>query len=561
MRHRNSFWFLSVVCIFSMVCTRGVGADEELRDRPLCGTGLLARDGTYEERSRTKVALPSVSSKRSISLGTQMSFRTQDFKHHQDYLTAATCRFAGEHSYVFVEDTQWGLTVKQSDVEMVGALFDSTTAADPNKGIFALCTETFGDPPDEDDDPRIFILLLDIRDRYVDRGDEYYAGYFDKRGEGFRPAQDILYLDTNPLPIASELAKATLAHEFQHMIHWAHDPDEEQWIDEGCSQYAETVCGYPDADPDMIPRFLSTPSISLTDFLGYRYDYGKSYLFILYLAEQYGRPTMRTLVADPLPGIAGVNNAMTKSGFGVRFQEIFSDWTVANYLDREGRYGYRGIDLADLGSIAVRKEPMLPVVESKGHVDRWGTDYAEFYDVGNMRIGFIGEEYAAFSVRLALKEQGNVFVVEFPLSSDNRGTFEISNGDTVALIISGTSARGGGYIYSAERLTTAVPEMYASEILPKSLQLFQSFPNPFNPSTTLSFAIPTQMQGAPVRLEILDLLGRTVRCLIESPIEPGFHTFPWDGRDDGGRAVASGLYIVRLRAGQQVRSEKVIRIR
>jgi uncharacterized repeat protein (TIGR01451 family) len=71
-------------------------------------------------------------------------------------------------------------------------------------------------------------------------------------------------------------------------------------------------------------------------------------------------------------------------------------------------------------------------------------------------------------------------------------------------------------------------------------------PNPFNPVTTIQFELSTA--GA-TRLEIFDVAGRRVRTLVDEPLPEGPHAVVWNGRDDGGRAVASGQYFYRLDAG------------
>jgi M6 family metalloprotease-like protein len=78
---------------------------------------------------------------------------------------------------------------------------------------------------------------------------------------------------------------------------------------------------------------------------------------------------------------------------------------------------------------------------------------------------------------------------------------------------------------------------------PRNFALRQNFPNPFNPTTTIRFDVP---RDASVELGIFDLRGRRVASLHRGPIEAGYHDVRWEGRDDKGRSVASGLYFVRL---------------
>ncbi len=83
----------------------------------------------------------------------------------------------------------------------------------------------------------------------------------------------------------------------------------------------------------------------------------------------------------------------------------------------------------------------------------------------------------------------------------------------------------------------------------------QNHPNPFNPSTRLSFAIP---EKAYVRLRLYDLAGRHVRTLVDSEKTPGWHEVGWDGTNVQGVPVASGVYFCRLEAGTHVASKKLV---
>ena len=86
----------------------------------------------------------------------------------------------------------------------------------------------------------------------------------------------------------------------------------------------------------------------------------------------------------------------------------------------------------------------------------------------------------------------------------------------------------------------------ADEGLPLAFSLGQNLPNPFNPSTTIRYALP---EASPVRLTVYNALGQEVRVLVNEAQGPGFHSARWDGRDASGRAAAAGVYFYRLEAG------------
>jgi hypothetical protein len=89
-------------------------------------------------------------------------------------------------------------------------------------------------------------------------------------------------------------------------------------------------------------------------------------------------------------------------------------------------------------------------------------------------------------------------------------------------------------------------------VIPRSLSLSQNYPNPFNPSTTIAFDLPgTAVIKKRVSLIVYDIRGRRVRTLLDSDLEPGSHKIHWDGRDNRGQLVASGIYLFTLIAGEE----------
>jgi hypothetical protein len=86
----------------------------------------------------------------------------------------------------------------------------------------------------------------------------------------------------------------------------------------------------------------------------------------------------------------------------------------------------------------------------------------------------------------------------------------------------------------------------APQDLPTVFRAGNPYPNPFNPSTSIAFELPARQR---VSLTVYGLDGRRVRTLLQAELPAGRHTARWDGRDHGGRPVASGTYLYRLRAG------------
>lgn len=94
--------------------------------------------------------------------------------------------------------------------------------------------------------------------------------------------------------------------------------------------------------------------------------------------------------------------------------------------------------------------------------------------------------------------------------------------------------------------------------LPSAFALEQNHPNPFNPSTRIRFALP---EAAPVHLSVYDVLGRRVVVLIDEAMEAGTYDAVWDGRDEAGALVPSGMYLYRIEAGSFVQARTMLLVK
>jgi hypothetical protein len=112
--------------------------------------------------------------------------------------------------------------------------------------------------------------------------------------------------------------------------------------------------------------------------------------------------------------------------------------------------------------------------------------------------------------------------------------------------------------YSADTLVIVFPVGTGTEDMPGADYLAQNYPNPFNPTTKISYGI---REGSRVSLRIYDVAGRLVRVLVEERRDAGHHTELWDGRDNRGVSVASGVYFYRLVAGDFVSTKKLVLLR
>jgi hypothetical protein len=148
------------------------------------------------------------------------------------------------------------------------------------------------------------------------------------------------------------------------------------------------------------------------------------------------------------------------------------------------------------------------------------------------------------------------------------GAYRMPNGNT--LICEGTEGRifevnrdgtvvwvflGGAAVHRAPRYwdpASAVPES------PPAARLMGNHPNPFNPTTTIAFAVDRSQN---VAISVFDVEGRRVATLTNQTFDPGIHSVKWTGRDDSGRIVPSGTYLIQMETGDGAEASKISLVR
>jgi len=91
--------------------------------------------------------------------------------------------------------------------------------------------------------------------------------------------------------------------------------------------------------------------------------------------------------------------------------------------------------------------------------------------------------------------------------------------------------------------------------LPRAFALNHAYPNPFNPMTTIRFAVP---RAEKIHLHVFDVTGRLVRTLVEKKLEAGYQSVVWNGLDYKGRRASSGIYFVHMTAEDYAATQKIV---
>ena len=118
----------------------------------------------------------------------------------------------------------------------------------------------------------------------------------------------------------------------------------------------------------------------------------------------------------------------------------------------------------------------------------------------------------------------------------------------------------GKYTYRLKQIDLDGSVSYSGEVnvsieMPASFALSQNYPNPFNPSTTINFSLP---QKSDVKLIVYNILGKEVKTLINGDREAGSYEIKWNGLNNNGQSVATGIYIYRITAGNFTSEKKMI---
>ncbi len=336
---------------------------------PVCGTIFLSEEKGHQALENTRLFKPQVyrhmledaqqlakRTSQQDTLFTVRRFYVYNLENNSFDEIYAKLMAIGAKSQVWVDTMElYNEHVDQGVVDSIFNNLENITPAgsrDPSKGIVVLEEEYFGDPPNRDGDGKVDFLIVDIQDGW-EPGNSYVAGFFfswDQTSNNGSNQRDILYIDSYPGIFNGQDTNpkrplSVLAHEFQHLIHYNYDPGEETFVNEGLSEMASVICGYPLRNPS---RYFSNPDVPLFDWDNISgnvlADYERAALFTLYYTEQLGDSILRTVVSSTKRGQEGLDGAFKAIDPGSSFERMFEYFTVANVLnavDYDSRFGYQ----------------------------------------------------------------------------------------------------------------------------------------------------------------------------------------------------------------------------
>ncbi|NQV17955.1 MAG: SBBP repeat-containing protein [Armatimonadetes bacterium] len=141
----------------------------------------------------------------------------------------------------------------------------------------------------------------------------------------------------------------------------------------------------------------------------------------------------------------------------------------------------------------------------------------------------------------------------YEITIDNAGNCYVTGNfrETATFGSHSLTSSGENDIFVAKLNSSVYAE---NEIIPTEIRL-SNYPNPFNPTTTISFSIPAESH---TEISIYNIKGQKIKTLISNQLSAGEHSVVWDGKDDYGNKVSSGVYLYKLKAGDFQRVRKMI---
>jgi immune inhibitor A len=325
------------------------------------------------------------------SIGAEQNFWILNNDTNASEKITATLRYKTDHMYFWAEN---GVSYDDSDMRNLIDEFE-------NK-IYPINRNFFGSEwtPGIDNDPHIYLV-------YAEKLGSNIAGYFSSADEvppqahQYSNAHEAFMVATSQ-DLADTYTYGVLAHEFQHMIHWYQDRNEESWLNEGLSELSVYLNGYGSGDKAFL--YAYEPDTMLTDWPTdpntRDVHYGVAFMFVKYFLDRFGEKTTQAVVASQQNGLESIDEVLNtldirdpETGELIQADDVFTDWAATNFLQNpnvgDGRYAY--LDYAD----APKFEASDQINSCDGNwsnysVKQYGVDYIQISCRGKYTLSFEG---------------------------------------------------------------------------------------------------------------------------------------------------------------------------
>lgn len=335
--------------------------------------------------------------------------------------------------YFYIEKSWWDAQYDKKKDEILKNLDDLSFEFQNN--IYPKLTSLFGTErkPGVDGDEKITVLF------HPTKGSE--AGYF-RSADGYEKIQlpisnerEMVYISVDLL--TSPNLKVALAHEFVHLITFNQKNvifrvEEEVWLNEARADFSSTILGYDNQYSSSnlrarVKDFLESPTNSIVEWRGTKYDYASVALFTQYLVDHYGVKILADSLKSKYVGIESINYALEKSFYKERFPEIFTEWTIANVLNdcsSGKKYCYLNKNLADLKiniNISFLPDSGNAYLSVISVTKNWAGNWQKFIrGRGDLKLEFIIFEELNFVVPYILEDIYGKYSINFLKFNNNK---------------------------------------------------------------------------------------------------------------------------------------------
>ena len=342
------------------------------------------------ERLRGLLDVPRIvaTNAEAIPVGSAKKFWVSNVDTIENFEIDAELVYATEHVYFWIEN---GVKYDRGDVVSLVDEFE--------ENIYPTDREFFGSEwsPGVDGDVHLYILFARNLGTSV-------AGYYSPADElsplahPYSNAHEMFYISADNVELWEEYTASVLAHEFQHMIHWNLDRNEQSWLNEGFSELAAHLNGFDVGGWDF--AYSEDTDIPLTYWPTYGgTHYGQSFLFVTYFLDRFGSDATKALVADANNGLDSVDDVLQELDLrepggsqSLTADDVFRDWAVAMLVNdpgfEDGRYSYSSYNPPVMQESQTVDE--CPYVSSADQVEQYGIDYIRIQCQGSYTLTFDG---------------------------------------------------------------------------------------------------------------------------------------------------------------------------
>jgi immune inhibitor A len=327
-----------------------------------------------------------------LETGEQKMFWVTNVQTNERFQVNASLRYITDHLYFWIEN---GVIYNDNDLKRLAETFENE--------IYPTNRAFFGSEwtPGVDNDPHLYVL-------YARGLGSSIAGYFSS-SDSLHPlayeysnGHEMFLISADNLRLDEDIVYGTMAHEFQHMIHWYRDRNEESWLNEGFSVLAEFLNGYEIGGFDYL--YVSQPDIQLTYWPSppaSRPHYGASFLFVSYFLDRFGDEATKAVVAHQDNGMDSIDAVLAEldiidalTGVLIQADDVFADWVVTSFLNdpnvSDGRYAYQRYSYAPQPSETETVDDCAPEWQSRT-VQQYGVDYIAIRCLENVTLEFEGQ--------------------------------------------------------------------------------------------------------------------------------------------------------------------------